>query len=137
MQTIKLILKWLLGVLFMLAGINHFVSPDFYLKIMPTYLPWHLFLIYVSGFFEVALGVMLLTRSFARVAAWGLIALLLAVLPANVHMALNPELYPDINPAALWARLPLQAVLIGWAYRYTRPGVRQRWSRRVRARASF
>ncbi|HVF56637.1 MAG TPA: MauE/DoxX family redox-associated membrane protein, partial [Pyrinomonadaceae bacterium] len=108
MPTVKLVLKYLLGVGFALAGLNHFVNADFYLKIMPPYLPWHLFLVYLSGFFEAALGVLLLTRKFTRVAAWGLIALLVAVFPANVHMAINPALYQDIAPAALWLRLPLQ-----------------------------
>ncbi len=122
--AIKLILKYLLGVFFALAGLNHFINPDFYLRIMPPYLPWHLFLVYLSGCCEIVLGVMLLVPRYTRVAAWGLIALLVAVFPANIHMAINPELYPNIHPVALWFRLPLQSVLIAWAYWYTRPGVR-------------
>ncbi|HVF57330.1 MAG TPA: DoxX family membrane protein [Pyrinomonadaceae bacterium] len=121
MGKLKTILKYLLCVFFVAAGLNHFINPASYLKIMPPYLPWHLFLVYLSGFFEAALGVLLLTRKFTRVAAWGLIALLVAVFPANVHMAINPALYPDIAPAALWLRLPLQGVLVAWAYLYTRP----------------
>jgi len=116
MRTFKLILKYLLGLLFVLAGLNHFISPDFYLRIMPPYLPWHLFLVYASGVFEVLLGVGLLIKRSTRLAAWGLIALLLAVYPANIHMALNPDLYPSMSPAVLWARLPLQFVLIGIAF---------------------
>ncbi|HEX8336876.1 MAG TPA: MauE/DoxX family redox-associated membrane protein [Pyrinomonadaceae bacterium] len=123
MRKLKIILKYLLCVFFVAGGLNHFANPDFYLKIMPPYLPWHLFLVYLSGFFEVALGVLLLARPYTRVAAWGLIALLVAVFPANIHMAINPQLYPDISPLALWLRLPLQAVLIAWAYWYTRPAV--------------
>ena len=126
MRKLKIILKYLLCVFFVAAGLNHFISPDFYLKIMPPYLPWHLFLVYLSGFFEVALGVLLLIPAFTRIAAWGLIALLIAVFPANIHMATNPELYSDISPLALWLRLPLQAVLIAWAYWYTRPAGRVR-----------
>jgi uncharacterized membrane protein len=106
---------------FVLAGLNHFINPDFYLKSMPAYLPWHLFLVYFSGFFEIALSVLLLVPNFTRIAAWGLIALLIAVFPANIQMATNPQLYSDINPLALWLRLPLQAVFIAWAYWYTRP----------------
>lgn len=121
MRKLKIILKYLLCVFFVVAGLNHFINPAFYLKIMPPYLPWHLFLVYLSGFFEVALGVLLLVPAFTRTAAWGLIALLIAVFPANIHMATNPQLYSDIHPLALWLRLPLQAVFIAWAYWYARP----------------
>ena len=113
-------LKWLLGLLFIPAGINHFIQPGFYMAIMPPYLPWHLELVYLSGLFEVVLGVLLLIPRTTPLAAWGLMALLVAVFPANVHMAMNPERYPDIGPAILWARLPLQGVFIAWAYWYTR-----------------
>lgn len=64
MRTLKIILKYLLCVFFVTAGLNHFVNPDFYLKIIPPYLPWHTFLNYLSGFFEVALGVLLLAPAF-------------------------------------------------------------------------
>jgi uncharacterized membrane protein len=120
MRRLKIILKYLLCVFFVLAGLNHFLNPAFYQKSMPPYLPWHLFLVYFSGFVEIALGVLLLAPAFTRIAAWGLIALLIAVFPANIQMAINPQLYPDINPLALWLRLPLQAVFIAWAYWYTR-----------------
>mgnify|MGYP001467927655 CR=1 FL=1 len=121
MARVKEILKWVYGALFALAGANHFVSTEFYLSIMPPYLPWHLPLVYLSGVCEAALGVLLWFRSTGRLAAWGLIALIVAVTPANVHMALNAELYPAFSPTALWVRLPLQFVLIAWAYWYTRP----------------
>jgi len=121
MATFKSVAKYLLALLFMAAGVNHFLRAALYAQIMPPYLPWHLFLIYLSGFFEIALGLMLLARPLTRVAAWGLIAFLLAVFPANIHMALHPQLFPTINPALLWLRLPLQAVLIAWAYWFTRP----------------
>jgi uncharacterized membrane protein len=107
--------------LFVLAGVNHFVNAPVYLKIMPPYLPWHELLVYLSGLFEIALGILVLVPRYTRRAAWGLIALLIAVFPANLHMALHPELYPGIPSLALWARLPLQAVFIAWAYLYTRP----------------
>jgi uncharacterized membrane protein len=112
----KFIMKWLLGLLFVVAGVNHFLRPDLYMKIMPPYLPWHLPLVYLSGFFEVALGGLVLVPKFTTLAGWALIALLIAVFPANVHMALNAELYPAISPIALWIRLPLQGVLIAWVY---------------------
>ena len=120
MRTVKLILKYLLAVFFIAAGVNHFIDPAFYLKIMPPYLPWHLSLVYLSGVCEALLGAALLFKRTARLAAWGIIALLVAVFPANIHMALNHHLYPEYNQALLWARLPLQLVLMAWAYWHTR-----------------
>ena len=114
-------LRWLFGILFILAGLNHFRSPDFYVNIMPPYLPWHRELVALSGVAEIALGALLLFRRWAVLAGWGLIALLVAVFPANLHMAMHPELYPSISPTALWLRLPVQGLLIAWAYWYTRP----------------
>jgi uncharacterized membrane protein len=80
-----------------------------------------LFLVYLSGAFEIVLGAALLVPRCRRMAAWGLIALLVAVFPANIHMAVNPELFPAYRPVMLWARLPLQMVFVIWAYWYTRP----------------
>lgn len=120
MRTLERILKWILGIAFVLAGINHFVSPNFYLKMMPPVLPAHLFLIFLSGVFEVALGVLLLIPRFTPLAAWGLIALLIAVFPANIYMATNAELFPEYSLTALYLRLPLQIVLIAWAFWFTR-----------------
>lgn len=121
MQKLKLVLGYLLAALFVLAGFNHFMSPDFYLKIMPPYLPWHLLLVYLSGVFEIVLGVLLLLPKFTRIAAWGLIALLMAVFPANIYMASNHDLFPEYRPMTLWLRLPLQIVMMAWTYWYTRP----------------
>lgn len=112
--------RYLLGVFFIAAGINHFVNPAFYVGIMPPYLGWHSELVLVSGVAEVALGALMLFRQWAAWAGWGLIALLVAVFPANVHMALNPELYPSISPVLLWLRLPLQPVMMAWAWWHTR-----------------
>ncbi|HEX8709576.1 MAG TPA: MauE/DoxX family redox-associated membrane protein [Pyrinomonadaceae bacterium] len=125
MRSLQLILKYILALFFVLAGLNHFRAPDFYLRMMPPYLPWHLLLVYLSGVFEMALGLMLLFPKYQRMAAWGLIALLVAVFPANIQMAVNPGLYPEFGRGALWARLPLQAVLIAWAYWYARPASRK------------
>ena len=113
--------RYLFGLLFVAAGVNHFVNTAFYVRIMPPYLPWHEELVLLSGVAEIALGALLLVRRYARVAAWGLILLLVAVFPANLHMAMSPEQFPSISPLALWLRLPLQGVLIAWAYWYTRP----------------
>jgi uncharacterized membrane protein len=113
-------MRWLFGLIFVTAGINHFRDPALYVRMVPTYLPWHRELVYISGVFEVLLGGLLLMPRSQRLAAWGLIALLLAVFPANVHMALHPAEFPTIPPAVLWVRLPLQGVLIAWAYWFTR-----------------
>jgi uncharacterized membrane protein len=121
MKILKLSLKILLTVFFVLAGINHFRNPDFYLKMMPPYLPWHAALNYLSGAFEIILGIMLLIPRWTRLAAWGIIALLIAVFPANIYMAMNPQLFPDVKPIALLIRLPFQALFIAWAYWFTRP----------------
>jgi uncharacterized membrane protein len=126
MQTTKRILQYLLAIFFVVAGLNHFVNVEFYLRIMPPYLPWQLGLVYLSGFFEVVLGLLLLVPRFRAIAAWGLMALLMAVFPANIHMAVNSELYPEFSATALWLRLPLQFVLIAWAYWYTLPRPSQR-----------
>jgi uncharacterized membrane protein len=121
MRKLKPVLKYLFAVFFVLAGFNHFINTAFYMKIMPTYLPWHLLLVYLSGVIEIVLGVLLLTRRFTRMAAWGLVALLIAVFPANIHMAINHELYPEYSVMALRIRLMFQFVLIAWAYWYTLP----------------
>lgn len=112
-------MKWVLGVFFVLAGAAHFVRPAIYMRIMPPYLPWHRGLVYLSGLCEVVLGVLVLIPRYSVPAAWGLIALLIAVFPANVHMVMNPRSFSMINPLLLWLRLPLQGVLIAWAYAYT------------------
>jgi uncharacterized membrane protein len=125
MRIVKLVLKYVLGLSFVAAGVNHFVDPDFYLKIMPPYLPWHLLLVYVSGLFEALLGVTLLIKRTTRLAAWGLMALLVAVYPANIHMAVNRELYPEYSQALLWVRLPIQIVLIAAVFWYTRRDTRE------------
>ncbi len=113
-------MKWILALLFVAAGVNHFLNAAFYVAIMPPYLPWHIELVYISGVCEVLLGIALLVPRLTRMAAWGLVALLIAVFPANLHMAIHTERYPQYSPVALWLRLPLQAVLIVWAHWFTR-----------------
>ena len=119
-KNVKTSLKVVLGIALIVAGLNHFRSADFYLRMMPPYLPWHLELVYISGIAEILLGILLLVRRTSAIAAWGIIALLIAVFPANLQMALEPDQFPNIPEMALWLRLPLQAVLIAWAYWYTR-----------------
>lgn len=120
MGKLKLAMKWLLGALFVLAGIGHFSHTEFLMSIVPPYLPWHRELVYLSGIIEIALGILLLIPKFTTWAACGLIALLIAVFPANIHMAANPSQYPDFSPVSLWLRLPMQGAIIAWAYWFTR-----------------
>src|SRR5215468_2525144 len=119
MRKFRTVLKYLLAISFIGAGLNHFANPEFYMRIMPPYLPWPSALHLTAGFFEVAFGVMLLIPRFQKLAAWGLIALLLAVYPANIHMAVHHELY-QLPMGFHWIRLPLQFVLIAWAWWFTK-----------------
>jgi uncharacterized membrane protein len=117
----KKLSKYTLALFFVGAGILHLVRPDFYLKIMPPYLPLHLELVYLSGFCEIALGLLLLVPRYSRWAAWGIIALLIAVFPANLYLYQNQDLLPA-PPILHFLRLPLQGVFILWAYWHTRQG---------------
>jgi uncharacterized membrane protein len=111
-----------LAVFFVAAGANHFVNPAFYVRIVPPSLPAPLMLVYVSGFFEVLGGVGVLVPAVRSRACWGLVALLIAVFPANLFMAAHPDRFPDIPLWVLYLRLPLQAVFVAWAYWATRDG---------------
>ena len=113
MQTLSL---GLLALLFVGAGVLHFVRPEPFVRIVPDWLPAARALVFWSGVFEVLGGLGLLLPATRVWAGWGLIALLVAVFPANVHMALHPDLFPGIPVWALWARLPLQAVLLAWVW---------------------
>lgn len=120
MSTAKAISKYIYAIFLIGAGAMHFVRPEFYVKIMPPYLPWHLELVYASGVAEMGLGALLLVPHFTQLAAWGIIALMIAIFPANVHVYLHQELLPA-PPIMHLLRLPLQAVFIAWAYWHTRP----------------
>ncbi len=118
---LKRLSTYVLGGLFIVAGANHFLNKSLYVRIMPPYIPWPEFMVALSGVCESGLGALLLWRRSRRPAAWGLIALLAAVFPANLQMARHPERFPEFKPALLWGRLPFQAVFIAWAYWHTRP----------------
>jgi len=123
----KTALQWLLTVFMVAAGMNHFLSPEPYVAMMPGALPAPWALVYISGVAEIAGGLGLILPATRRAAAWGLIALFVAVLPANINMAVNelPLGTMHVPTWALWARLPLQLVLIAWAYWFTRPDRRR------------
>jgi uncharacterized membrane protein len=109
----------ILAVLFLVAGVLHFLITPVYVNIMPSYLPAPVLLVQLSGAAEMLGGLGLLLPATQPAAAWGLIALLIAVMPANLNMALHPAHWPGIPVWLLWARLPLQLPLIYWAYLYT------------------
>jgi uncharacterized membrane protein len=109
-----------MGLLYVVAGAAHFIITRVYMGIMPDYLPAHRELVLLSGAAEIAGGVGVLVPQTRRPAAWGLVLLLLCVMPANIWMVQHPERYPQVPLWAMWLRLPLQLPLIWWAWRYTR-----------------
>ena len=110
-----------LAAFFINVGIDHFVNPDFYLSIMPPAFPLHIEAVYISGIFEILGGIGVLIPKFRRFSGWGLVALLIAVYPANIYMAISPDTFPDIPVSALYFRLVLQFIFFYWAYSVTRP----------------
>jgi uncharacterized membrane protein len=121
-RTTKEKLRIILAICIIVVGIMHFVVSDSFVKIVPDYLPSHLALVYISGFFEILGGIGILVPPVSQAAAWGLLILFIAVFPANINMAVNAIDLPHIPDSSLlrWGRLPLQAVLIAWAWWYTR-----------------
>jgi uncharacterized membrane protein len=119
MKFLHLAGKCVFASLFLVAGVGHFVSSGFFVRIMPPYLPLQRELVYLSGAFEIGLGLLLFFPRTTRVAAWGLIALLIAIFPANIYMYQHREMF-HVAPLVLLLRLPVQAVLILWAWIYTR-----------------
>lgn len=109
----------LLGGFFVAAGTMHFVNERFYLAMIPEALPNKREIVQVSGVAEIAGGVAVLSRRTRGLGGKGLVALLIAVFPANINMAINSERFKSIPTWALWARLPLQFVAIAWAWRAT------------------
>lgn len=104
----------------MLSGTGHFINPGFFVPMVPPYVPAPELMVQLSGIAELLLGILILVPPTTRWAAWGLVALLIAVFPANLHMALHPELFPDMTPLFLYLRLPFQALFVFWAWAYTR-----------------
>ena len=111
---------YLMAVGYTIAGVNHFVNPRFYLKIMPPWLPYHGQLVAVSGVCEILGALLLLPAATGVAGAWFIIAILIAVFPANIQMAID---FAKRGNPYLWVailRLPLQVVLVWWAWVYTR-----------------
>jgi uncharacterized membrane protein len=117
-----------MGPLYVVAGVLHFLVPETYAGVIPPAFPEPIALAYLSGLAEIALGLGVLVPRTRRLSAWGLVALLLAIFPANVYMATSDIVVGQVTGStrvlarlAVWARLPLQAVLVLWAWWYTRP----------------
>lgn len=116
-------LLYALAIVMVGIGVVHFARPQPFVDIVPTWLPAPWLLVYVSGVCEILGGLGLLVPRTRRFAAWGLIALYIAVFPANIHMAVHRITPTGTDPLptwALWARLPFQLVFILWAHRFTR-----------------
>jgi uncharacterized membrane protein len=116
-RPVRTVARVLLALFFVAAGLNHFIHPSFYVRIVPSWLPAHALLVEFSGIGEILGGIGVLVPRTRRVAGIALIALLIVVFPANVQMAQHPELYRDMGSAmAFYVRLPLQILLIAWVW---------------------
>jgi uncharacterized membrane protein len=109
-------LRQLVGPFYVFAGVMHFVIPRTYKKIVPPWVPARHAMVYASGVAEIAGGVGMMVPARRRLAGWWLIATMIGVFPANLHMAMNAEEYPAVPGGAvsLWARLPFQGVFVAW-----------------------
>ncbi len=116
MTPIRAVLLVAMALFYVIGGILHFVKTDYYLSLMPPQLPWPRGLVLVSGVAEIVLGVAVLVPATRVWAAWGLVALLVAVFPANIYAAVA-----HVPNSGGYARLPFQAVFIAWAWWFTRP----------------
>ncbi len=114
-EKVRVVLRVVLAVAMIAIGVDHFINPDFFVRIVPRALPAPLLLVHISGVCEILGGAGLLVPPVRRAAGVGLVLLYVAVFPANVNMVVHPELGGSIPSWALWARLPLQLVFIAWA----------------------
>ena len=112
---LAVVFVWFFG-----GGITHFTNADFFIAIVPPCWPWPLFAVYASGVFEVLLAILIVWPKTRSLAGWGLIALTIAVTPANVHMWLHPEQFSDVSEAALSIRLVVQVLLLALIWWSTR-----------------
>jgi len=124
MKIFKNLSIYLLSLFYIYVGIKHFIDPYWFLYIIPPYLvKIGIELVYISGFFEILFGFLLLIPKYRKLAAYGIILLLIAVYPANIYLALNEEpqkLLGISSFAASWIRLPIQFILIGLAYYHSK-----------------
>jgi uncharacterized membrane protein len=107
-----------MAVLYILAGINHFRQPDLYQKVIPPFIPFKKHINEIVGFLSTMFGIYIFIPVFTEYALWSIIALLIAVFPSNIYMLVSKEANLGIPKWILVLRLPLQLVLIYWAYQY-------------------
>ena len=119
-KNIRLFSIVIMSIFYISVGVNHFTIPEWFLQIVPPRLPYKLELVYISGFLEIILGVMLLIPATRFYAAWGLILLLIAVYPANIYLAQTNGAAMNTTPLVAWGRLPFQFVFIALAYWHTK-----------------
>jgi len=110
----------IMATFYVTVGISHFTKPLLYLQIVPPFLPFKLELVYISGFFEILFGTMIMYKKTRFVAGWGLIMLLVAVYPANLYLAQTDGMAMGTTAVIAWARLPIQFIFIGIAYWHTK-----------------
>ncbi|MEZ4265538.1 MAG: DoxX family membrane protein [Myxococcota bacterium] len=122
-ERVRTALRWVLTVAMIAIGVGHFVDPAPFVTIVPPFLPAPLALVYISGVFEILGGLGLILPATRRAAGFGLVALFIAVFPANIYMAVAdvPMNGQHLHPVALWGRLPLQFLLMAWALWVSRP----------------
>ena len=113
---VKVISVYVMGIFYIMVGIKHFQDPSWFVQIVPPILPYKYELVYISGFFEILLGILLMIPRFQSIAAKGLMALLICVYPANIYLAQTNGVALGISPLIAWGRLPFQFVFIGLAY---------------------
>jgi|TARA_B100001996_G_scaffold70791_2_gene51942 uncharacterized membrane protein len=106
----------IMSIFYIGVGVKHFTNPMWFIKIVPPLLPYKLSLVYISGFFEILFGIMLLFPITRYMAAWGLILLLIAVFPANIYLAMTNGAALNTTPLIAWGRLPFQFLFIAIAY---------------------
>ena len=116
LPKIKILSIYIMGIFYIMVGIKHFQDPGWFVQIIPPILPYKYVLVYISGLFEVLLGVLLMIPNFQSSAAKGLIILLICVYPANIYLAQTNGAALGISPFIAWGRLPFQFVFIGLAY---------------------
>ena len=120
MRTLRLVFKYILVAFMVGSGIYHFFNPDFYVNIMPEFLPFHSELVFLSGVTEIVAGVMLGTPRVSKWGAWFIIAHLVIFFTVHIDMIVHADRFPEVPLAGLYLRIPIQFVLIAWAYWFTR-----------------
>ncbi len=119
---LKFGLKILLVAFWVIAGVNHFVNPNFYTNLMPGYLPWHLELVYLSGITEIIAGVLVAFPRTMKWGAWFIYAHLIVFMMVHLHMLdYASTKFAEISIVALWVRLPVQVLFALWAWWCTQP----------------